>query len=303
MILPGAASVSLAPVLSRPVRTVTVTASLSRALYLSTGDPDIPALCLVAADAARVPCALVLGTGVAVPTAAVGSAARIGEGRVEVGGSGVAAVTRWWRPARPPVYLPQADARQRALHALSTAPTSAVPEPMPRPSAIIRAAPSTAGTVGSGAAEVAASALAATLAGNPGSAKLASAVRALLGLGDGLTPWGDDVLAGALVTLVGANHPAGRMLGSMVSGELAARPGATTVVSAALLVHATRGECIPELAAVLTEPVGRLGPVVAALLRVGHSSGGGLLHGVRMGLTVLTEPRHALHQITGGIAE
>ena len=115
MTLHAAASVSLAPVMSGPVRTVTVTASLSRALYVGTGDPATPALCLSTADAVRVPCALVLGPGVPVPAVAVGTAARIGDGRLEIDGGPVVAVTRWWRPARPRLSLSDADARARAL--------------------------------------------------------------------------------------------------------------------------------------------------------------------------------------------
>ncbi|SHM99921.1 DUF2877 domain-containing protein [Cryptosporangium aurantiacum] len=245
--LPAAASVSLAPVLSGPVRTVTVAASLSRALYLRTPDAESPALCLASADAVRVPCAVVLGPGVAVPAAAVGATASVGEGRLEIGDVSVA-VTRWWRPARPRVHLLSSDARQRALRG-----------PAPHFGTDLDL-------------------------GDP-----AGAVRTLLGRGAGLTPLGDDVLAGALVTLTAARHPAGQVLGSVVSEELAARPGATTFVSAALLAQAARGECIPELAAVLTDPADRLEPTVDALLRVGHSSGLGLLHGVRMALSFLTE--------------
>jgi len=265
--LPSAASVSLAGVLTGPVRTVTVTASLSRALYLSTLDPDVPALCVTGADAVRVPCALVLGTGTPVPTAAVGSTARIGAGRVEAGGVG-AAVTRWWRPPRPRVHLVHADARRQAIRALS-GPRRGLPDE------------------------------AAGLTGNDP----AAAVRALLGRGEGLTPLGDDILAGALVTLIAAGHPRGEVLGSTIAAELAARPGATTAVSAALLTHAARGECVPQLAAVLTDPTDRLEPAVEALLRVGHSSGLGLLHGVRLGLDVLTEPSRTLNPTTGRPAE
>ena len=37
-----------------------------------------------------------------------------------------------------------------------------------------------------------------------------------------------------------------------------------------------------------TEPVDNLEPAINALLSVGHSSGSGLLHGVRIGLKALT---------------
>lgn len=285
MTLPGAASMSLATVLGGPVRTVTVTAALPRALYLTTGHQDTPALCLAAADAVRVPCALVLGPGTPVPEVAVGSAARIGEGTVEVGGSTVTA-TRWWRPSRPQVppghdRTTRIDAVRRAVGAAG-APHGALP------------GPDTDGTGFDAAADRFAAALGAVTGIVPD--ELRAAVRSLLGRGEGLTPLGDDILAGALVTLVGANHAAGPLLGSIVTQELATRPGATTPVSAALLVHAARGECVPELAAVLTHPVDRLGSAVGALLGVGHSSGGGLLRGVEEGLNVLTAPMHAKGQ-------
>ncbi|GAA3386660.1 DUF2877 domain-containing protein [Cryptosporangium minutisporangium] len=286
-VLPCSASVSLAPVLTGPVRAVPVTASLSRALYVDTLDPEIPALCLTAADAVRVPCALVLGPGVAVPTAAVGSTAWVGEGRIRLASGASAAVTRWWRPSRPQVHLLHADARQRALRELAASPNGPAGEFDPAIQEL--------------AAQLATALTDAT--GSTGSTGAADGVRALLGRGDGLTPLGDDVLAGALVTLNAASHPAAHVLGSMVSGELAARPGiATTPVSAALLAHAARGECIPELAAVLTDSAARLEPAISALLRVGHSSGFGLLLGVDLALSVLTGPTHALHP-TGRMAE
>ncbi|MFG1920604.1 DUF2877 domain-containing protein [Cryptosporangium sp. NPDC048952] len=288
--LPGAASASLAHVLNGPVRIVTVTASLSRALYVTTGDPDVPALCVAAADAVRVPCAVLLGPGVPVPTVTVGSPARLGEGRVEFTDSAVA-VARWWRASRPQVPLLQIDDRRRTIGAWveHTAPTDAsrtadTAAPLAPPADVLAAAAALEPGLAGGHLGVAA-ALGSGLAGGD----LGTGVRALLGRGEGLTPLGDDILAGILVTL--ADHEAGRVMGSMVAEELASRPGATTAVSAALLTHATRGECIPELAAVLTDPLDRLDSAVEALLRVGHSSGGGLLHGVRMGLKVLTGPK------------
>ncbi|MFI5955443.1 DUF2877 domain-containing protein [Cryptosporangium sp. NPDC051539] len=242
--LSGAASVSVAPILSGPVRAVPVIASLPTALWAGP-------VCLASAGAVRVPCALVLGPGVAVPAAAVGSTAEIGAGHLKVGDTSVA-VTRWWRPSRPVLNHDDLDARQRALRSSGTRTATEIDVPE-------------------------------------------LDVRTLLGRGEGLTPLGDDVLAGALVTLVAAAHPHAAVLGSRVAEELAARPGATTPISAVLLAHAARGECIPQLAAVLTDPVDRLEPAITALLAVGHSSGAGLLSGVRMGLTVLEGGQSETH--------
>jgi hypothetical protein len=255
MPLPAAASVSVARLLTGPVRTVTVTASLPAALYVSTLDPDIPAICLAAADAVRVPCALVLGPGVAVPMAPIGTRVWLGEGQLRLGPCGTSAVvTRWWRAARP--RLIDIDAVPGAIFSSALAPELLDFIPL-------------------------ASDLAGALAS---SSDLAPAVRALLGRGPGLTPLGDDVLAGALVTLQAADISS---LATAVRGALTARPGtATTPVSAALLAHACRGECVPQLATVLDAVAGAgdLSLAVDELLQVGHSSGSGLLLGVRIGL-------------------
>src|SRR5262249_20151283 len=102
-------------------------------------------------------------------------------------------------------------------------------------------------------------------------------VEELLGRGVGLTPLGDDILAGRLGTLAGLDPPAARRPGARVPGLGAPRPPA---VSAALLRHAARGECIPELAALVEGAPGAL----RRLLRVGHTSGAGLAWGVRAAL-------------------
>jgi hypothetical protein len=116
------------------------------------------------------------------------------------------------------------------------------------------------------------------------------AVARLLGRGPGLTPTGDDVLAGALVSLTALGAPAARSLAAAVT---ASAPDATTTVSVALLRHAARGECIPELADLL-DAVAHGAPgstsdlprAAGALLAVGHCSGAGLLHGVLVGFAI-----------------
>ncbi len=117
---------------------------------------------------------------------------------------------------------------------------------------------------------------------------LAGQVPALLGLGPGVTPAGDDVFAGALVALRAAADPAADALAAAVAdAEPLAR---TSTVSAALLGHAARGECVPELAALLAALDGRgsLPPAVRRLRAVGESSGAALLAGVRLALCEVT---------------
>ena len=100
-------------------------------------------------------------------------------------------------------------------------------------------------------------------------------VAALVGRGDGLTPYGDDVLCGWL-----AAHRAAGIATPEVDAAVRAALDRTTLLSATLLDCAMHGEVIPEFAAWLAS----LGTAdeearAAALARVGHTSGRGLLEG------------------------
>lgn len=104
---------------------------------------------------------------------------------------------------------------------------------------------------------------------------LRAGVARLLGAGDGLTPYGDDVLCGWLAV----HRAAGR---GTPAADVEIRDGLhrTTGLSAALLDCAMHGEVIPEFAAY----VGALGTdreaaAADAVRRVGHTSGAGLLEG------------------------
>ena len=104
----------------------------------------------------------------------------------------------------------------------------------------------------------------------------------LLGRGPGLTPYGDDVLCGALVALHAVDHPRRPELAHAIrTADLEAR---TTATSAALLRAACDGWCIDELHRHLTSLAAGAGMASsrAALLAVGSSSGGGLLEGLSM---------------------
>jgi hypothetical protein len=102
----------------------------------------------------------------------------------------------------------------------------------------------------------------------------------LLGAGAGLTPAGDDILAGALVTAHATGDPRLDAWTRAIRAALATRT--TTAVSRGMLHQALRGYATPQLAACL-DPVCRgLDPAaaVADLLAVGHSSGAALWFGV-----------------------
>jgi len=100
----------------------------------------------------------------------------------------------------------------------------------------------------------------------------------LLGRGAGLTPEGDDVLAGYLVGAVAYGLPADD-LRAFVHAQASRR---TTTLSAALLRHAAAGEAIPQVAGLLDALGGRrpLDRALAELVAVGHTSGAALARGV-----------------------
>lgn len=131
-----------------------------------------------------------------------------------------------------------------------------------------------------------------------GTARLATALRCgtglggaaddLLGLGPGLTPAGDDVLGGVLVTC--AHLAAGA---PVLAAAVRRRAGATTALSADLLGHAAEGRAAPPVLGLLDALVGArpLGPALADLLAVGASSGHDTATGVLLAARVLLDRR------------
>ena len=114
----------------------------------------------------------------------------------------------------------------------------------------------------------------------PGGRIDADAAARLIGRGEGLTPLGDDVLAGWL-----ALHRAAGVPTDDVDAVVRTHASRTTLLSATLLDCAVHGEVIPEYAAW----VRALGTPDApargrALQAVGGTSGAGLLHGGRLAL-------------------
>lgn len=200
-----------------------------------------------------------------------GDRAVIGGGVIEAGRIRVR-VRRWWDPA--PALAPLSRSRLQSGWAVLQALCAASPQ---RPGLEEHA----------GRAVPAALAACCAAGDMPGAAE---AVRSLLGLGPGLTPSGDDMVAGLLLAL--------RLLGGATRGAravwLADRLAATvtrhardrtTPVSAALLHYAARGQGSVEVAGVL-RALGGLEPApaaVARLLAVGHTSGADLAWGLSAG--------------------
>ncbi len=117
----------------------------------------------------------------------------------------------------------------------------------------------------------------------------AAAVAGLLGFGGGLTPLGDDVLAGWLATGAATRHPA---LAAVRSGVTLLARQRTTTLSATLLECAARGEGVPQFRALLrgmaTGDPALVRRSVDDLLDVGDTSGSGLVLGALSALESLT---------------
>ena len=265
----AAASTAIVGVLDRPARIGRVVAVLPVAVHIATGDPDLPLVCVATADAVRLPCSLVVR---ALPPVAVDDRVELGGGRIVVGDVEVRP-SRWWQPSKP--RLRDVDEARRRLKMVAPDIEDL------REWTSGRAEPGPMSTDGDLAGEPVRAVLA-------GGAPLAELVPDLLGLGPGLTPAGDDVLAGALVALRTAADPAADTLAATV--EAADPATRTTTLSAALLTHATRGECVPELAGFLDALDGRadLTNALARLRAVGGTSGSALAVGVRLALGTAT---------------
>jgi hypothetical protein len=280
----GAASLALRPLLDPPRRPARVIAVFPSALYLEMrGGAEPRVLAVVTSDAGRLPNAVVVvATRREHPFRSVreGGDALVGEGRVEADGLAVR-VRRWWDPS-PALAAMQPAALARGVRALEDELASA-------------GALTAAGPAGGG------------LDGHPDPAGLAAACAAgdladaveaaerIVGLGPGLTPSGDDILCGLLVSLrlvggaVRHGEAAVRMadwIGAAVTADAGTR---TTALAATLLHCAAAGGAGAEVAAVLRfvgghEPPGGAGQsAVRRLLSVGHTSGADLAHGVLAG--------------------
>ena len=260
--LPAAASLLTAPVVhGRPLRAV-VLAAYPFGLYLDVAGAVLP---VVTSDAVPLPSALLLaepsgrvGWGV-VPGATV----PVGEGRVGLPGLDLVA-TRVWRPARV--------RRSRA----------AANSPRVAPYLSLQPTPDDEGSrarVGEDRRWLADGIRYAVCAPDP-----EPHVRGLLGRGDGLTPSGDDALAGALLVA----HALG--VGDALAAVVRRRLGATTAVSAALLSAAADGFAARPVvtlvdAAVAGDDLG-VRETLPAVLSIGHSSGADLVVGVAAALEV-----------------
>lgn len=229
-------------------------------------------IAVVTGQATRLPNAMVVTDPM--PQVSVGDEACVGDGSIDIGRLRLRA-HRWWNPA-PPLGAVRVAELVRSL---------------PEMAGLCERSQRRSGLEGNGAANLLAQGCA------EGSLlKSVVAAEQLVGLGPGLTPSGDDVLAGLLVALrhLGGATGAGRAV--WLADWLAAAVtfdvrGRTTPISAALLHCAARGEASGEVLAVLRGLSGRqsLEPALRRLLQLGHTSGADLAWGLRIGLAAVID--------------
>jgi hypothetical protein len=243
--------VLLRDLLTGPMRPATVIAAGPAATYV---DVARRVLAIVVPGGVRLPCAAMLLDAARLPTA--GSRVSVGGGAVHQDGREVIAVRRWFDPR---VRVARIDRRVVARFARVVGSRGTVDGLLPD-DAVDR------------------------LADGLGRGDARGAVMALLGRGTGLTPAGDDLLAGALATLRALGSPAADGLGTAVR---ALAPRATTRLSAALLEAADVGGVVPEAADVLRALAGArdVEPAASRLVDLGHTSGWHLAAGLLVGAT------------------
>ncbi|NUS05099.1 MAG: DUF2877 domain-containing protein [Nonomuraea sp.] len=257
----GAASTAVRPVLEAPRSPARVLAAFSAGIYLEVRtDLEPSVIAVITGEAARLPNSVLLATSL--PHVTVGDDASVGDRGIELGSLSLG-VRRWWDPA--PALGP-------------VDPLSLAPLPLDGP---VRP-----GLAGNGAVEL--------LAESCAAGRLLGAVTAaeqLVGLGPGLTPSGDDVLAGLLVTLRHLGTATGTDRAVWLADWLAATVTydartRTTPISATLLHCAARGEASPEVTGVLRAiaDAQALEPALRRLHRLGHTSGADLAQGMAIGL-------------------
>jgi len=244
---PAIASTAVAGLLAGPARPAVVAGSTAVAAYLTIADEQV--LALLAPGAVRLPIALCVPGGSLPPA---GSTAFVGDGLVRCA-TGMWRAARWWDP-RPRVE-PGRLARNgwRLLDAVLAEPPGAFGIPV--------------------------------LEGLIAAAAVATGDRwnalVVVGRGPGLTPAGDDVVAGALAAL----HLAGRLDRSAGTAIHARAATHTTSLSAALLRAAAEGQVVPQAARVLSAlaadaPQAAVRDAAARLFDVGSTSGHDLCLGM-----------------------
>ena len=243
--------------ISGPVRPVDVLGRFATAVYLRLAGGEV--IALLSSDAVRLPIGLILPTSSReIPLTCLNGPVAVGSGAVHTG-SWSCRVSRLVSLRAPAALTPDRYACEHLQRRLADF-EAADPE-LRLPDALLEVAHSP---------DVA-----------------ADVVERLLWVGPGLTPAGDDVLAGLLVGLWSFGHRAEPLRLTVLAGLATG----TTDLSAALLRCAARGESIPQVNQLLRTMsgsawLGRVDHAMDDLVRVGHTSGTALATGVLAAATM-----------------
>lgn len=290
----AAVSVRCAALLEGAVQDLDVLAVMPAAVYLATRAPRAEVIALLASDAVVHPAALVLAApSASQPFADLGraTAVSVGAGRLRIGELEVR-IGRWYDPV-PRLGTVPADVLAAAATVLRAAGGCSEGDRQRRRLGELGralAADDTDGAIG--------------------------AVDALLGSGPGLTPTGDDQLAGLLATLhllrggaaLGRTETAVR---THVHDRARAR---TTLLSAALLEHALDGAVAAPVARLLRTITGAaaggeararrtLHGAIVAVLDIGATSGRDLLDGITVALELVATTHQVVSSTVAGPSE
>jgi len=286
----AAAARAALPLLNGPVHEGAVLGAFTRAVIVSVPTPDGPrVLSLLARNAAGVPNGLrVTGADAWILAQQTpGDAVFVGAGRILLGGAEVLVVRSWpCRVRQLTVGPPGIEAASDMILGRAASQEAGVPVQL------------VAGLVS--ALHSALEPAVEPAAGSAGVADpLRAAVRRLVGRGLGLTPGGDDVIAGALCGLHATGATAGARLLAAAALENVALEKVTertTLLSADLLRLAAQGDACLEVLGVLSAAHGSrdvlrpntfvLSVAIDRLLSVGHTSGADLATGLAIGLRV-----------------
>jgi len=250
-VTPAAASTALRPILTDAPRPAQLLGANSAAIWLEAADECV----VLERDGVGLPNGVV--TQLPLPDDATGDAITIGGGSIRLGASSIE-IRRWWDP-RPRLSPTSGAELAAAFEAL-------------------------------GAPEIDDRGLEAALTARHQPSIVGSA-HVLVGCGDGLTPAGDDILAGTIAALALAADADADDLGRMlVEPVLRAAEERTSLLSRSLLRHAAAGRVarpVADLFAGLTGRGDAAGPY-RRMLAMGHSSGPALAAGIGIGLRALS---------------
>ena len=253
----AAASSAVRGLITGPSLDGALLGTFSQALIIGTDAGDGPrVLSLLSPMAARVPNGVLLPEISGFDSLPAGEPVSIGAGHITVGGLHVQ-VVRWWDCRVPPTG--PSPAATRALRSAVEGSVRGLPC---GPIDDLRRALNSQGEA----------------------VQITAAVDGLVGLGQGLTPGGDDVLAGVMTGL----HATGRTdLAGVIRGRVEELRDRTTQLSADLLRLAGDGFGCLEIVGFLQASEAQAARSIQRLLSIGHTSGADLATGLVIGLEAL----------------